>query len=98
MTDRDVVERFAAVVGDGKITVQIPKNERYLPLYRWTKAGAVFARGLLEEWRPYLGERRLARFEEVLAIADRRHVEQRARRRVRSGLVEIRRAVRADGR
>ena len=66
MTDGDVVERFAAVMGDGNIRVTIPKDPKHKPQYRWTKGGKIFVLGVYELFGPYLGTRRAEKFREVL--------------------------------
>lgn len=69
MTDRDVLERFAAVVGTGNVRqIKGPKNATK-PVYRWLTAGAKTAIPILEAFSPWLGARRLERANEVLAVA-----------------------------
>jgi hypothetical protein len=67
-SDRDVVERFAAVVGCGSISYRqsLPRlSDTPKPMWIWV-AVAVKAAALLEEIFPYLGERRSERARELL--------------------------------
>lgn len=64
MTDRDVVERFAAFVG-GEVR-EVTVKQGHKPLFRVQVNGERLDR-LYEAWAPFLGARRKQRFEEVLA-------------------------------
>lgn len=68
MTDRDVVERFARIVGMG--SVQAPRrngnrSNRKL-IHTWAVADARSVQRLIEMFRPWLGARRLERAEAVI--------------------------------
>lgn len=74
MADRDVVERFAAVVGCGKIgSQQVPEGHK--PIHLWACGSTKDVRRVLLMFLPWLGERRLQRAREILGVlsdADRR--------------------------
>lgn len=87
MTDEDVVRRFAEIVGFGNVQYQ-PRKQRphHTPTWRWAVNGEAVERlyALLEPW---LGERRKARYAELLRErreyeAERRHENQRRGTRV----------------
>lgn len=68
-TDRDVVERFLDVVGCGAIHPSSVKRNRlagYKPAWSWTVHGLP-AWAVYQQLRPYLGERRQARGDEVFS-------------------------------
>lgn len=68
-SDLDVLERFRDTVECGSIYAVRPDSRRPhgRPMYQWTVSGEDTFRSLLELFRPYLGERRIARAEELLA-------------------------------
>lgn len=68
MTDRDVLERFYAIVGFGKVygPYQYGTAKRK-PMFCWQSGGWFYARALFDAFAEHLGERRTARFGEVLA-------------------------------
>lgn len=71
MTDRDVVERFAAIVGVGNLSVHDPPAHRakgWKPLYTWCVYEAEKVRVVIALLLPYMGERRRAKAEEVLRL------------------------------
>lgn len=76
MTDEDVVRRFHAVVRFGNVRGPIydkrrPQNK---PLWRWSVGSWEAFEALSRAWRPWLGQRRLARLAEVRemrGVADR---------------------------
>jgi hypothetical protein len=65
MTDRDVIERVAAMFGQ-KVTTVRPGPRSRLMQYRFTLTGARAAQ-LMVDLRPMLGARRQARIDEVLS-------------------------------
>jgi hypothetical protein len=65
MTDKDVVERFAEIVGVGSITHR-PYEPPLKEQWAWQASGTN-AVNVLNELLPWLGARRRARAEEVLA-------------------------------
>jgi hypothetical protein len=67
MTDRDVVERFAAVIGFGAIHQAQPGTGGWKPLHTWCVYEAEKVREVIALFMPYMGERRRAKAEEVLA-------------------------------
>jgi hypothetical protein len=64
-TDRDVLDRFAAVVGAGKVYGPYERAARK-PISRWAGGSWALLERLSSEWSPYLSQRRSARFREVL--------------------------------
>lgn len=69
MADRDVVERFAAIMGCGTVFVHDPAAHRakgWKPLYTWAVYEAEGAREVIALLLPFMGERRRARALEVL--------------------------------
>lgn len=75
MTDEDVVRRVFAIVGAGtfRLASAGPSTKSGMPRkqpYQWSKSGREFAIALYEQLKPWLGERRCARFEEVIAISN----------------------------
>jgi len=76
-TDEDVVSRFAAIVGVGFVSEVRPRRSHHKHAWRWGANGEDVERvyALLAPW---LGERRQARFHELLA-------ERRAYERDRDG-------------
>jgi hypothetical protein len=69
MTDRDVVERFAAIVGLGTLHRKEPRRSHWQHQYVWQTQSAQPVRDLIARFWPYLGERRRARARAVLAHA-----------------------------
>jgi hypothetical protein len=59
MTDRDVIDRFAAVAGCGSIAVQA--HHRSKTLYRWHIGDQDRVREILGRLEPWLGQRRRER-------------------------------------
>lgn len=73
MTDEDVVRRFAAIAGFGRVHCRPRKNTNICdnpkPVWRWEKTGGWDNYvAFYEHIRPWLGERRRERFEAVLAL------------------------------
>lgn len=67
MTDRDVVERFCAAVGVGTVTGPWDNGPRCKPIWRWRVGGWEKVKPLAERLEPYLGERRGAAVNALLA-------------------------------
>lgn len=65
MTDRDVIERLARIVGNGNITTPTPRPGTK-QLYRWTKQGREFVETFYNYVGPWLGERRNQQFLKAL--------------------------------
>lgn len=65
-TDKDVVERFCAIVGVGKVVG--PKHQRggRKPLWEWKLYRQVEMGDLILEMLPWLGKRRAAKAREIL--------------------------------
>jgi hypothetical protein len=59
MADEDVVRRFAAEVGAGKVSGPIKRGrEHWKPMWRWLTTNRAEIEAVLHELRPYLGDRR----------------------------------------
>lgn len=77
MTDRDVVERFAAIMGCGNIYQpridrckrSDPRKQGKKPVHTWCLYKAPELIAALEALMPWFGERRLKRANEVIEIA-----------------------------
>lgn len=71
MRDRDVVERFASIMGCGKITCErrSERNPKHSDMWRWTTAKRADVRRITELLVPYLGQRRAERARDVLVAA-----------------------------
>ena len=74
MTDRDVLERFAKIVGVGKVWGPYQtksglnaKGQPYKPMYRWAVVRITDVQRILRDFWPYLGQRRRARAADVIA-------------------------------
>jgi hypothetical protein len=70
MTDRDVVERFAAIVGFGGLRYGIQRRPNEKPLAEWYTQRRDMTRELIAMFWPYLGERRRAKAQEVLDLGE----------------------------
>ncbi len=71
MTDRDVVERFASIIGCGSTRASHTPSARARgdkPLTEWYVYEAERVREVIRLFLPYLGDRRRARAEEVLRL------------------------------
>lgn len=71
MADRDIVDRFQAIVECGAVSTRKPGTRGHRPIHDWRVYEAVHVRRLVALFLPYLGERRRARAVELLdQIAD----------------------------
>jgi hypothetical protein len=79
MTDRDVVERFQAVIGFGKIHVHRPGTNGHKPVPTWCVYEAEKVVEFIELVLPFLGSRRYAKALEVreAALTVRPHNEKK---------------------
>lgn len=71
-TDRDVLERFTAVVGAGRVLGPYRPNGKNTPLgrkpiYHWRISTVRETQRILRLFWPYLGERRRAKAAEAIA-------------------------------
>lgn len=66
MTDRDVVERFAEIVGCGSVNVGKPGTGSIKPVYTWCVYEAEKVREVIALFLPFMGERRRAKALSVL--------------------------------
>jgi hypothetical protein len=74
MTDLDVLEKFADVMG-GRCRPVLVNREKYgsaKPVYRWGSSGRP-VRAVIERMLPYLAARRSAKARECLAALDERY-------------------------
>jgi hypothetical protein len=69
MTDRDVVERFVAIVGVGKVNPPRQIRPTDKPFHEWAVQNAPDVRAVIALLLPYLGQRRRAMALEVDAAA-----------------------------
>lgn len=65
-TDEDVIRRFAAVVGRGRVYGPYQKKDSRLPRFDWTTGSWLNCAEIAGRLWPYLGERRRAKMREVL--------------------------------
>ena len=70
MTDRDVVERFAAAMGFGTIVARKVREDRprEKPVFEWYTQKRANVRQMIEWFWPFLGERRRSRAEALIAL------------------------------
>jgi hypothetical protein len=71
MCDQDVVERFAELMGYGRVH-HYPRsiaNPKHKDIWYWQVARRSDCKRIVEMFLPYLGERRSARAREILAAA-----------------------------
>jgi LAGLIDADG DNA endonuclease family protein len=72
MTDLDVLERLQQLTGVGRISgPTIRKNPNHKPLWHWVVSKNKESITLMKELYPLMGERRRARIDEVLALAEK---------------------------
>jgi hypothetical protein len=67
-TDRDVLERFAQIVGAGYITECALRECHTKQQYSWSIGSRAEVRRILLQMRPWFGVRRGAKADEVLAF------------------------------
>lgn len=75
MTDRDVIERLREKVGYGKIYERKPRKEGWKFSWQWSVAVRHEVIQLMTEIRPFMGERRGAKIDELIEY-DRQHPAQ----------------------
>lgn len=68
MNDRDVVERFAAIMECGSIRIYDSPNPNHSRQYRWRVCGWARFESVTEMLLPYLGDRRTKRIAAVAAV------------------------------
>lgn len=68
MTDHDVVRRFHAVVGVGRLEPKKTYADHHLPQLMWRVTDRAGVEHVLDLFRPWLGPRRLARAETILRL------------------------------
>ena len=68
-TDKDVVERFAQIVGVGNVLLETAsRKSHWKPLYLWNISKREEVRRILVSFMPYLGERRKEKAIEALNV------------------------------
>ena len=67
-TDRDVLERFCAVVGVGAIYQRAQQKPHHKPAWQWGTGRLSDVQHVLGLLRPWLGVRRGAKADDVLAL------------------------------
>jgi hypothetical protein len=92
-TDRDVIDRFALIVGAGKIYGPYIRPGNRKPQYSWRAHGWKLLRRLNEQWRGMLGGRRRAKFDKLLTAEPAPYVQinYKTRRLDRDQLLDVRR-------
>lgn len=74
MSDRDVVERFAAILGFGQIRERkAPVEDHWKPIFEWYAYRRGHIRSAIEMFWPYLGDRRRERASEIWALGEAIH-------------------------
>jgi hypothetical protein len=76
MTDFDTVERFAAIIGAGSMSLKPPAPDRK-PALKWELHGFEALQALMAYLWPWLGQRRRAKAIEVLEVANAARVRRR---------------------
>lgn len=66
MTDRDVLDRFAVVVGGGNVTGPYDRGARRKPMHQWIAGERETVRRIFALFLPWMGERRSARLRELM--------------------------------
>jgi hypothetical protein len=67
ISDPDVLEKFAKIVGVGNLSGPRIKPNRK-PIWTWRAHGWEAAKRLFQMFAPHLGKRRMGRFKEVLSL------------------------------
>jgi hypothetical protein len=70
MTDEDVVEKFAAIVGCGRVGPKRVNEGTHKDSWLWQVGSRREVRRLAQAFLPYLGERRRARALEIIAATE----------------------------
>lgn len=72
MTDADVIERMFKILG-GRLGKPVkPGQPHHKPQFEWFMGGRDEVIELFSMWKPWLGERRIAQFEEKIALSQPR--------------------------
>jgi hypothetical protein len=72
MTDLDILQRLQSLTGVGNINgPTIRKNPRHKPLWHWVVSRHKESITLMRAVYPWMGERRRARIDEVLALVEK---------------------------
>lgn len=84
MTDKDIVERFGAIIGVGRLHVERRNNPRHSTVYRWTLTNQADVAKLICLFWPWMGERRRAAAMEMLERFSKSPGRHRDGRRLRA--------------
>lgn len=79
MSDADVIDRFAAIVGFGTVRPrsQLKAHPDWKPMFEWYTQRRDSTARLIEMFWPYLGERRRAKAQELLDLGPSRPLNER---------------------
>lgn len=66
MCDRDIVERFATIMGCGRMGFQASKNPKHRDLWKWVAGRRDDVLRICDRLYPMMGVRRRAKMDEVL--------------------------------
>lgn len=80
MTDEDVLRRAMKIAGCGNFYERGVRKEGYKPQFQWQVNPRDDVVALLKRVRPFMGERRGARIDELLAIHEANPLKRRARK------------------
>jgi hypothetical protein len=86
MADRDVIEHAASLLGGNVVYPLPPSQPHYKPQFRAALSGWAAAERM-RELRPWMGERRGAKIDSILAEYDTRELILARRRRSDSGII-----------
>lgn len=70
MTDPDVLERFQRIVDSGRVRGPLSRGSRRKPIYSIDVAERASVKRVTEAFLPWLGVRRTARAQEILALIE----------------------------
>jgi hypothetical protein len=75
MTDEDVIRRLREITGLGSIHVGKTRDPNWKPTWRWSVQSVEGAQEVARAVRPWMGARRTARIDEMLAVVGRQPVD-----------------------
>lgn len=82
MTDEDVIERLAELIGFGNVNRREPKQSNWKPVWTWQCSDVERLLPLLTALRPIMGARRADKIDQMLTAAagwERRYVREHGR-------------------
>lgn len=77
-TDEDVVRKFHDAVSIGYVVTRVPQKQHWKPMWTWQAFGFENTQTLATLIGPYLGARRSARLEELLACEPNQYAWRRS--------------------